>query len=167
VEAGGFDVAYARFLLSHAMAPGEIVNQMADLVRPGGTVIVEDIDWRGAHCEPPSEVYQRYADLYRSIIHCKGADAEIGPRLPGLLDAAGLMNVDVACVQLAGRDPQSFVKRIHLLTLERIGAAAIGAGLISAAEFEELHRRMESLTGDPRTLFCSPRIFQTWGRRTQ
>ena len=32
---------------------------------------------------------------------------KIGPRLPALLDGAGLVDVDVASVQLVGRDPQS------------------------------------------------------------
>ena len=101
-----FDVAYSRFLLSHLAAPGDVVREMAGLVRPGGVVVVEDIDYRGTLCEPPNEAFQRYADLYRAIVRHRGADAEIGPRLPGFLDDAGLVDVDVNSIQLVGRDPR-------------------------------------------------------------
>ena len=160
-----FDVVYCRFLLSHVASPGDVVREMAELVHPGGTVAVEDIDYRGSLCEPPSEAFQRYDELYRSIVRQRGADAEIGPRLPGLLDAAGLVHVDVASFQLVGRDPQSFVKRIHVLTLERIAPALLDGGLVSVDELEELRRSLQAVAADDRTLFCSPRLFQAWGHR--
>jgi SAM-dependent methyltransferase len=162
-----FDVAYCRFLLSHVTSPGDVVREMAGLVRPGGTVVVEDIDYRGTLCETPSEAFQRYADLYRAIVQRKGADAEIGPRLPGLLDDAGLTHVDVASFQHVSRSPQSFVKRIHALTLDRIGPALLGAGLVSLDELEELRRGLQSVADDERTLICSPRFFQAWGRQPE
>ena len=160
-----FDVAYSRFLLSHLAAPGDVVREMAGLVRPGGVVVVEDIDYRGTLCEPPNEAFQRYADLYRAIVRHRGADAEIGPRLPGFLDDAGLVDVDVNSIQLVGRDPQSFVKGIHALTLDRIGPALLDAGLVSVDELDDLRRGLQAVADDPWTLFCSPRFFQAWGRR--
>ena len=160
-----FDVVYCRFLLSHVVSPGDVVREMAELVRPGGAVAVEDIDYRGSLCEPPSEAFERYDELYRSIVRQRGADAEIGPRLPGLLDDAGLVDVDVASIQLVGRDPQSFVKRIHVLTLERIAPALLDGGLVSVEELEELRRGLQAVADDERTLFCSPRFFQAWGHR--
>ena len=160
-----FDVVYCRFLLSHVVSPGDVVREMADLVRPGGAVAVEDIDYRGSLCEPPSEAFQRYDELYQSIVRLRGADAEIGPRLPGLLDDAGLVDVDVASVQLVGRDPQSFVKRIHVLTLDRVAPALLDGGLVSVEELDEVRRGLQSAAADERTLFCSPRFFQAWGHR--
>ena len=160
-----FDFVYCRFLLSHVASPSEVVRELAELVRPGGAVAVEDIDYRGSLCEPPSEPFQRYDELYRSIVRQRGADAEIGPRLPGLLDDAGLEHVDVASFQLVGRDPQSFVKRIHVLTLERIAPALVAGGLVSVEELEELRGSLHSVADDERTLFCSPRFFQAWGYR--
>jgi SAM-dependent methyltransferase len=160
-----FDVAYCRFVLSHVAAPGDVVREMAGLVRPGGAVVVEDIDFRGVLCEPPSEAFGRYEELYRSIVQRKGGDAEIGPRLPGLLDDAGLAHVDVVAFHNVGRDPRSFVKRSHVLTLDRIGPALLDAGLVSTAELDEMHRGLQAVADDQRTLFCSPRFFQAWGRR--
>jgi SAM-dependent methyltransferase len=160
-----FDVVYCRFLLSHLAAPIDTVRDMAGLVRPGGVVVVEDVDCRGMHCEPPNVAFQRYYELYESIVRHKGADANIGPRLPSLLEDAGLGDVEVDCFQRVGRAPQSLVKQIHLLTLDRIGPAALAAGLVSAPELDAVVRGLQSAAGDPRSLFGAPRVVQAWGRR--
>lgn len=74
-----FDVVYCRFLLSHVVSPGDVVREMADLVRPGGAVAVEDIDYRGSLCEPPSEAFQRYDELYQSTFDCGAPTPRSGP----------------------------------------------------------------------------------------
>jgi len=52
-EPGGlFDVIYARFLLTHLPNPGALVSALRRHTRPGGVIIVEDIDYRGHFAEP-------------------------------------------------------------------------------------------------------------------
>jgi ubiquinone/menaquinone biosynthesis C-methylase UbiE len=43
LPAGGFDVAYARFLLTHLTEPNCVLARMRDLLVPGGLLI---LDWR-------------------------------------------------------------------------------------------------------------------------
>src|SRR5262249_5437197 len=42
-----YDLAYARFLLTHLPRPDQALEEMARTVRPGGTIVVEDIDFAG------------------------------------------------------------------------------------------------------------------------
>jgi ubiquinone/menaquinone biosynthesis C-methylase UbiE len=60
---GAFDVAYARFLLSHLADPAAALRQMIATVRPGGVVAIQDIDYTGGFCHPPSAAYDASWDL--------------------------------------------------------------------------------------------------------
>lgn len=93
--AAEFDVVYARFLLTHLSDPASLLAQMLGLVRPGGAVVVEDVDFRGHFCHPESPVLWRYVDLYSQVVRRRGADPDIGPRLPGLLLDAGCRSVEM------------------------------------------------------------------------
>jgi 2-polyprenyl-3-methyl-5-hydroxy-6-metoxy-1,4-benzoquinol methylase len=74
-----FDVVYCRFLLSHVVSPGDVVREMADPVRPGGAVAVEDIDYRGSLCEPPSESFQRTTSCTNQSFDCGAPTPRSGP----------------------------------------------------------------------------------------
>jgi 2-polyprenyl-3-methyl-5-hydroxy-6-metoxy-1,4-benzoquinol methylase len=65
MDLSGFDVAYARCLLSHVSDPAGVVTAMAAAVRPGGVVIVEDIDFGGYFCHPVCDAHDSYMEWYR------------------------------------------------------------------------------------------------------
>jgi hypothetical protein len=55
--------------------------------------VVEDIDFRGHFCEPDCPAMWRFVELYTKAVERRGADPNIGPKLPGLLRRAGLEGV--------------------------------------------------------------------------
>lgn len=76
---GSFDVAYARFLLSHVADPGAVVSAMVRSAAPGGVVILEDTDFGGGFCYPPCPAYDRFCELFRATVRRRGGNADIGP----------------------------------------------------------------------------------------
>src|SRR5262249_43538052 len=64
--AGGpeFDLLYARFLLTHLSDPAAALEAFYDVLRPGGVVAVEDIDFSAHFTYPESAASLRYRDLY-------------------------------------------------------------------------------------------------------
>ena len=56
-----FDVAYARFLLSHLNEPEKCLAAMVDACVPGGTIVIEDTDFAGSFCDPTCAAYERYS----------------------------------------------------------------------------------------------------------
>jgi predicted O-methyltransferase YrrM len=159
---GTYDLAYARFLLSHVQDPAGVVAGMAATVTPGGAVVVEDIDFQGAFCQPANRAYQRYLELYRETVRRRGGNADIGPLLPSFLRAAGLRAIGVRVVQPVALDGDG--KRVSHLTLERIAAAAVAEGVAGEAEVAEVSAGLLAFTNDPTTLISFPRIVQAWGR---
>jgi SAM-dependent methyltransferase len=162
-EEGVYDLAFARFLLSHLPNPAGAVQHMLRAVRPGGVVVVEDTDFAGHFCHPPCAAFDRYVSLYREAVRRKGGDAEIGPRLLGLLTAAGLdvlgLNVVLPTYH---RGPG---KRLAQVTLEHVRESLLSLQLISAEELGQTLAQLAAFTADETTILSLPRIFQLWGTK--
>src|SRR4051812_34936819 len=60
-----FDVAYARFLLSHLNEPENCLAAMVEACLRGGTIVIEDIDFAASFCYPTCAAYERYKELYQ------------------------------------------------------------------------------------------------------
>lgn len=159
----GFDLVYARFLLTHLAKPEAALTRMQNAARPGGLVVIEDIDFTGHYCYPACPAFQRYVELYREVVRRKGGDADIGPRLLSMMLDAGLEDVRLRVLLPTYRDGPG--KRMAEVTLEHIREAVVGAGLATNAEVDQLVDELRLFADDPRTLLSLPRIFQLWGRR--
>jgi SAM-dependent methyltransferase len=158
-----FDLVHARFVLTHLRDPGAAVATMRRALRTGGVLVVEDIDFRGYFCYPECPALWRYVELYTEAVRRKGADANIGPRLPALLAEAGLEGVQMNVVQPAGTEGE--VKLVTPLTMENIGDAVVAEGLASPAEIKQLVAELYKFAHTPGTVGCAPRIVQAWGYR--
>jgi 2-polyprenyl-3-methyl-5-hydroxy-6-metoxy-1,4-benzoquinol methylase len=159
----GFDAVYVRFLLTHLRDPATAVERLRDLLGPGGLLIVEDIDYSGHFIHPPSPAFAAYVDLYRRTALARGAHPDIGPRLPGLLEAAGLTPAELQVVQPAA--VRGEVKLANAITMEAIAESVLAAGLATRAEIDRVVGELYRLAGDETTVMSVPRIVQAWGRR--
>jgi SAM-dependent methyltransferase len=163
-----YDVVYVRFLLTHMADPAAAAARIAAGLRPGGVLIVEDIDFTGSFCHPANAEYDRYAELYTRAAWARAVDPNIGPRLPQLLVAAGCKRVRVNVVQPAGMTPEGHerdVKLVSPLTLENIADSAIAEGLATREEIEAVVEELYRLAFDTTTVLAIPRIVQAWGYR--
>jgi len=158
-----YDLVYARFLLTHLSDPATTVKCFNQFLKPGGLVIVEDIDFSGCFVHPPSAAFDRYHELYCTAVTRRGGDPNIGPRLPGLLCDAGFLDVDLYVVQPMGLSGD--VKLLVPLTMEAIVDAAMAEQLTTKAEADELVAALFEYAADPRTVAGAPRIVQSWGRK--
>ena len=162
-EVERYDVVYARLLLTHLRDPRSMVERMVRSARPGGVVIVEDMDHGAVFSHPACPALERHMDLYDRVTRLRGADPQIGPRLPDLLRQAGLGDVQLQVVQPAFLEGDA--KRIHRITLENIAGAVTGAGIATPEELAALGDELDAFARDPRTLIGFPRIFQVWAYR--
>jgi SAM-dependent methyltransferase len=165
----GFDLVYARFVLTHLVDPAAVARHFVDALRPGGICVVEDIDYEGAFCYPDSEVYREAQQLYYATAQARGVDPDIGRRLPELLTRAGCEDVMVGVTQPAGMRPdvsgEADVKLLMALTHDAIADAAVEAGLATREEVNHLAERYYALVDDEHTFMSMPRVVQAWGRR--
>jgi SAM-dependent methyltransferase len=157
-----FDVVYARFILSHVPDPAALVANLRTRLAPGGVMILEDVDSSGTFCHPPSEAYRRFVELYIAVVRHRGADPNIGPRLPGLLSDAGLADVEMRVVQPAAVTGE--VKLLTPITFEAIADAVVDARLACRDEVASLTDELWSYATTDGTLASIPRVVQAWAR---
>jgi SAM-dependent methyltransferase len=158
-----YDLVYARLFLTHLSDPVDALQRMVHATKPGGVVVVEDMDHSGIFCYPACPALKQHVSLYNQIVRLKGGDPEIGPKLPALFREVGLQNLHLSHVQpafIAGE-----AKRIHQITLENIAPAVVTAGLATEAEINALFSELDNFAQDSQTIMSFPRIFQVWASR--
>ncbi|WP_373862585.1 methyltransferase domain-containing protein [Nocardia lijiangensis] len=133
--AGTFDAALCERVFQHLTAPGRAANEIARVLRPGGRVVVVDVDWDTAIVHPGDrQVVRQVLDTLVSAT----TNPLSGRRLPGLLTQAGLVIDEVgshALVQDRSVGPGSLVTRIS--------AMAVARGSITEAQRDRLLADLE------------------------
>lgn len=158
-----YDLVYSRFLLSHLTDPAAVLQRMRHALRPGGQVVIEDIDITSHTHWPPSRAFKRYIEIYSATAAAHGAHSSIGPALPGLLVDAGFADVDVSISMPVFRQGEG--KSIARITLANIADAAIAAGFTTPEEIDRLLDELASHESDPRSIQSAAQAFQCVGRK--
>ena len=153
-----FDHVFVCFLLEHLPRPGQALAALKRVLRPGGTITVIEGDHGSAYHHPRSALAQRAIDCLVELQRRAGGDALIGRRLYPLLMDAGFASVRVSprMVYADGSDPalvDVFTRRTFTAMVEGVRQAAIEAGLMSAAEFDEGVRALYR-SAAPDGVFC-------------
>jgi len=158
-----FDVAYARFLLSHLTDPENCLAAMVEACLAGGTIVIEDTDFAGSFCYPTCAAYERYKELYQQLVQRRGGDSNIGPKLPAMLRRAGIEGIQLNVVQPSHIHGEG--KLMASITMSRISDALTAEGLSSEDEVQQILTELNHAAADCETVISLPRIFQVWGKR--
>lgn len=158
-----YDVVYARFVLTHLRDPAAAVALMRAALRPGGRLVVEDIDYRGSFCFPESKAYSRANEIYEQTALRNGGDPYIGARLPRLMLDAGFEAVQPSIAHPVGLEGE--VKLLQPLTIENIKATAVRHEVATDEEIDAVVDRLYELAHDAAVLVGMPRVGQVWGVR--
>ncbi len=95
VEPGSVDVVMMRHVLAHNGGDEQrIVDHLATLVRPGGSVYLVDVDLTGMRTLDSDPGLEDLTERYASFHADRGNDPSVGLRLAKLLAAAGLEVTD-------------------------------------------------------------------------
>ena len=133
--------------------------------RPGGAIVFEDIGFSGSFCYPHCAAYERYVELYEKVVQRRGGDANVGPKLLGLLRKAGATEVQVNVVQPT--HVQGEGKLMASITMERIAGSVVSERLATEEEVEQIFKGLNAAAANMETVMSLPRIFQVWGNRAE
>ncbi len=158
-----YDVVYSRFVLTHLADPEAGLATMVRALRPGGRLVVEDIDYEGSFTHPASEATRLHDEIYTQAAIRNGGDPYIGRRLPLIAVEAGLHRVTPTIAQPAGLEGE--VKLLPPLTVENIKAMAVRHGVATGEEVDRVVDELYAIARDPLTFVSTPRIVQVWGEK--
>jgi ubiquinone/menaquinone biosynthesis C-methylase UbiE len=159
-----FDLATARLVLVNIPEPERVVAEMMALVKPGGAVALHEADWGGHLMDPPLPACERLLKAFDAYATANGIDLYIGRRVPRILRAAGLVDVQVKALIHEFR-PGHPNRSLFVQFARNLRERFLSQGFISEAELTDSITRLERHLEDPATLFIACTHIQAWGRK--
>jgi SAM-dependent methyltransferase len=162
LPAGRFDLVHARLLLEHLPQRDDVLGALAAALRPGGWLLIEDLDWATALVvDPPSPAHTRVAEACLRLFSAHAYDPYYGRRLPRRLRALGLVETGTHAESI-----QVWADREHglppwELLADQLAPGLLAAGLIDQADLDAFH----ALWHDGETAVFAPLMVSSWGRR--
>lgn len=158
-EFNTFDLVTARAVLHHIANPEEAIRNMAQALRPGGTLLSIEPDFLAAIATTPPPLrafWKAWLRWSRSV----GVNYFIGRKMPDLLAAAGLQ-------QIAGEGTTeiypggSLWGAYWLDTIQELKGRLLESGYMSSSSLDCFER----LYSDPNAWTSAITFVATWGKR--
>ena len=151
-----FDFAYCRFLLLHLPNPTACITEMLAVLKPGGTLVLEDGDLTTAQSQPDG-ASRAFAELFGKLGPTRGLDYSMAKNLRSLVEAAGISDVRTddhqpTCVDVEHR-------QLLKWSVEEAGSAFVGAGLISQEELASTVAAMHAAAENADVAILAPRMY--------
>lgn len=164
LEKESFDLVHERLVLVNVTARAEALSEMISLLRPGGTVVLEDVDNVSWLCQPPHRSWDALLNAFHTVFHKSGGDGFLGRRLPALFRAAGVQNIQTKInVDIVAIDEY---RRTHLVSLiDSVRDKVVGMNLMSENELKEHREALVSHLADPETTLIEKLFVQCWGQK--
>jgi SAM-dependent methyltransferase len=162
---GTFDVVYSRMLLQYVPDKERAVAEMVRVCKPGGTVLIQDLDGQLVWHYPEDALMQQTVTRVLASLRDSGFDPFVGRKLFWLARNAGLDNIRVQSEVyhlIAGAIDASLFKQWELKLA--IAKPRMQQALGSGYEAEEEVRRFLSFLRRPDTLTYS-NVFTVAGEK--
>jgi SAM-dependent methyltransferase len=161
-EPGAFDLAHARLVIEWIADREAALRAMVDALKPGGWLCVEDFDVDiAAIGATPGPMRAKAIAAMNGLAAAVGAELTFGRRLLPVVEALGLVDIDVdarTTVHHGGPDGGMEFER---LTVAQFGQAFVGAGLLTADELTAVYADLD----DPAVIAYAPLMVAVWGRK--
>jgi hypothetical protein len=161
LEPGSFDLVHARYEITPLGRGPEQMTTYLGLVRPGGTVVLEDPDVASWHFNPPAPALEKLIALIVEAFRQTGGDWDAGRKHLDLFRSFGIeANVRAEVFALAPGHPY--------LRLPLQFATALEARLLSLVEpgdLAQLRNDAEVELEEPGRWGTTFTLLQCWGQR--
>ena len=159
LEPESFDLVHARYVIAPLGRGREQVQSHRRLVRPGGSLVLEEWDLGSWHFTPPAPAAER---LIRSLAEIFGTlGGEAGRELPELLREVGIEEPDIDAHVIALKSghpylrlPLQFSVALESRLLETLGGD----------ELASLRHNAEAELAEPGRWGTTFTLVQSWGR---
>jgi SAM-dependent methyltransferase len=164
-QSSSFDLVYCRMLLQYLKEKERAVSEMARVCKPGGTVLLQDLDGQLLWHYPDDPEVQRTLEKVVTALAATGFDPFVGRKLFWLAQHAGLTNIDVQveCYHLIAGEADQHILRQWEMKLE-IARPQLSRILGSATEAKEQSRAFLEFLRRPDTLTYST-VFTVAGEK--
>jgi SAM-dependent methyltransferase len=161
LEPASFDLVHARALIFPLGRGPEQMASHLRLVRPGGTVVLEEVDTASLHHLPPAPAFDQLKPLVIEAFRKAGGDPDAAATQLELFHSAGINpNVRAEIRALPPGDPTLQEPLQYLTALD-----GLLRSLVEPDELQRLRAEAERELQDPGRWGLDFTLVQVWGRR--
>jgi SAM-dependent methyltransferase len=157
---GDFDLVHARWILHHLPTPEIAISRMVSALRPGGWLLLEEVDFFPVHASENADYRDFMTALVNTVVKASGRDCFWARALARVVAEQGLSNVsgegDFSLLQGGSEIAEFFA-----LTAEQMREQMLGTGVIDA---EKMDRALDLLSQPSFWAFGGGGV-SIWGRR--
>jgi SAM-dependent methyltransferase len=158
-----FDLVFSRYLLSHLTDPAPTLERLFRACKPGGTLLLEDVDFPGHFHHPHCPAFDQYVDLYQKTVSLNGGNPRLGRELLSMATRAGFVDLDIELVVSLHHSGPG--KLIAELTMEQIGPSLLKEGLLDREGLDGILLELRRFRELPESQMSIAPTFQLRGRR--
>ncbi|MFI1207155.1 class I SAM-dependent methyltransferase [Streptomyces sp. NPDC020802] len=162
VVPGRFRLVHARFVLMHLPEHARLIGQLAELVEPGGVLVLSDAVDLTNDQTPGTPYSVAMRAMWQGLGATIGTDVSWVPSYPHLLRAAGLAAV-AAEIHVPPMSPGSPISRFWADTWERSRAAMLATGMVDDTAVDDAVRYLHS----DECAALSAGMLTVWGRKPE
>jgi SAM-dependent methyltransferase len=163
LEPASFDLVHARYEITPLGRGPEQMTTYLQLVRPAGTVVLEDPDVASWHFNPPAPALQKLITLIVEAFRRTGGDWDAGRKHLDLFDSFGIKaNLRAEVCALPPGHPYLRLPLQFTTALEARLIPLVGAG-----ELERLRNDAEVELNEPGRWGTTFTLIQSWGRQAR
>jgi ubiquinone/menaquinone biosynthesis C-methylase UbiE len=159
LESSSFDLVHARFEIGPLGRGPDQMSTHVRLLRPGGTLVLEEWDVSSWHLNPPAPALERLIELIGEAFVRSGGDPQAGRKLLDLFRSFD-GNVRAEVVALPPGHPYLRVPLQFATALEQRLLS-----LVTADELEQLRKDGEAELKEPGRWGTTFTLLQCWGQR--
>lgn len=156
-KSGSFDAALTIWVLEHASHPGLIAEEALRVLRPGGQLILNEVDNKTFGFTPDNPIIHRWWNKFNDFQQSAGADPFVGQSLGDMVRDTGFSSVIDEPLHLISSKREPDRRLIYLRYLRDLllsGAEAMTqAGLVDDEEKESLSKEFSLLENQPQVDF--------------
>ena len=158
-----FDLVHERLVMINVPTRKALLQEMISLLRPGGTIALEDVDDISYTCVPLHPSWTALLDAFHGAFHASGGNAYVGRELAGYLRSAGVKNIQVK-IHVSAIKPGEY-RRTHLLSLlDVLHDKVISSGGLSKEQLSSHRKALIAHLEDPDTILIDKLFVQAWGQ---
>jgi SAM-dependent methyltransferase len=165
IPSARYDLIHARLVLSHLPQREDVLVRLAEALRPGGWLVIEDFCHafeRGSEPADPDNAQYRNVNtaLIEFLERTNGNYSNFATSLPQLLARLRLADVGAEGRLVFGTGGSPAVQVLEA-ALRQVGDQMIAAGLVDRSALDEA----VTFLRNPSSIVSLPMLISAWGRR--
>ncbi|MBS0185679.1 MAG: class I SAM-dependent methyltransferase [Proteobacteria bacterium] len=130
------DIVYSRFLLMHVHDCQKTIKKMADLLKKGGRLSLQESTMESIKEESPHFALSKYYDMIIKYGKCKGFDYNVGRKLKQICEKSDLFSKIIFYKR--NYKTTDDIKKLMIARLDELEDKFIGTNLIRKEDYEQL-----------------------------